>query len=462
MVEAFLNIGRGHSAMEQFSMSIGMKTMDRKTFDKCVVQLVKESKSIKEKVFELSRKAVREQHEILYPSKIGEDIIDIGVSFDGTWHKRGHNSLYCIGCVIDILTGLVIDFVIISKYCHHCKITAHDLGVDSAEYAVWFDSHKTSSMCEKNYDRSSTSMEVYAAEILWKRSIEKCRMRYTVILSDGDAKSFIHLSNLKIYGDIQIVKEECLNHVAKRLGTGLRNKVKEWKIKGECLGGKKKGNLTEQTITKLTNYYRKAIRDNVPDVAKMKTAIFASLYHCCSTNTNPQHKKCPSGSESWCFYNRALAKGTQIPNHCTMKTFLSEKVVSKILPVYQRLANDEILKRCSNGKTQNSNESLHNLIWHHCPKEVFVSKRRLELAALSGISQFNMGNVAFEHVKNPSITNSPALCIAKKRDGRRLKQSTLRNTVTYKTALVKKRFNKSKMEKKQLKNEGITYSAGAF
>ncbi|GFX86204.1 uncharacterized protein TNCV_2560861 [Trichonephila clavipes] len=108
-------------------------------------------------------------------------------------------------------------------------------------------------------------MEVKAAEILWKRCIKNCGMRYVSILSDGDAKTYQHLSSLNVYGNcIKIAKEECINHVAKRLGTGFRNKISEWRNKGITIGGRKEGNLKENTIVKLTNFYRKAIKDNAP------------------------------------------------------------------------------------------------------------------------------------------------------------------------------------------------------
>lgn len=461
IVEAFLNMGKGHAAMETFSMSLGMQTIDRKTFDKYVINLVEESKYIRKTILQMACKAVREQHEIVDPSLCTQDIIDIGVSFDGTWHKRGHSSLYGIGSVIDILTGLVIDFTVMSKYCHDCTKTAADLNKDSAEYAIWHNEHLNSGLCEKNFDGSSNSMEMFAAEILWKRSIECCNMRYTTILSDGDAKTFSHLSKLKVYGNIEIVKEECINHVAKRLGTALRNKVKEHRIKGECLGGKKRGQLTEGTIIKLGNFYRKAVKDNAPAIQKMKTAIFASLYHCLSTNAKPLHQKCPPGSDSWCFFNRAVALGLKTPDHDKMKTVLSQNVVSKILPVYQRLASDEILKKCTAGKTQNNNESFHNSIWRFCPKDTFLSKKRVEFAVLSGIGQFNMGCVKNLSLKEIDI-NSPSISIAKKRDQRRLYQSTYRNTAEYKKAIIEKKYKKSVKENKKIKKEGQTYAAGAF
>ncbi|GFU47251.1 uncharacterized protein TNCV_1299241 [Trichonephila clavipes] len=74
------------------------------------------------------------------------------------------------------------------------------------------------------------------------------------------------------------------------------------------LGGRKQGNLTDKNIAKLQNYYRKAIKDIVPDNDKIKTAIYASLMHCSSTDKKPMHGKCPEGESSWCFYKRAIAK----------------------------------------------------------------------------------------------------------------------------------------------------------
>ena len=42
------------------------------------------------------------------------------------------------------------------------------------------------------------------------------------MLSDGDAMTFNHLSGLQVYRDVELQKEECINHVSKRLGTALR------------------------------------------------------------------------------------------------------------------------------------------------------------------------------------------------------------------------------------------------
>ena len=59
-------------------------------------------------------------------------------------------------------------------------------------------------------------MEKAAAEVIWSRS-EASGLRYTEMISDGDSKAFNHVSQLNIYGnDVNITKEECVNHVKKR------------------------------------------------------------------------------------------------------------------------------------------------------------------------------------------------------------------------------------------------------
>ncbi|GFX41651.1 hypothetical protein TNCV_3110471 [Trichonephila clavipes] len=57
------------------------------------------------------------------------------------------------------------------------------------------------------------------------------------------------------------------------------------------------------------------------------------------------------------------------------------------------------------GKSQNANESLHSVIWSHCPKESFQSKKRLEIAVVTAVSEFNFGSLfTLKHVhQNASL-----------------------------------------------------------
>ncbi|GBM59483.1 hypothetical protein AVEN_131052-1 [Araneus ventricosus] len=114
----------------------------------------------------------------------------------------------------------------LSKYCPECTTAKRDLGENCADFSIWYKARKPE--CSENYVVSSNAMEVKTAEILWIRSVENCVMRYFSVLSDGDSKTYQDLLELDVYDDsMNISKEECRNHVAKRLGTELRSKVKE-------------------------------------------------------------------------------------------------------------------------------------------------------------------------------------------------------------------------------------------
>ena len=240
---------------------------------------------------------------------------------------------------------------------------------------------------------SSGMMEVEAARVLWRRSVQHHKLRYTVMLSDGDAKTFTELNNIKPYGDVIIEKEECINHVSKRLGTALRNVVADCQKWGITLGGRGRGQLTQNTICKLTIYYNRAVRRGKTgsSVEEMKMAVMASLYHCYSTDNNPRHEMCPSGADSWCFYQAAIAKH-EVPgaHEKLVHTPLNfNKLHAHLQPIYDRLADPVLLSRCR-GKTQNSNEFLHSLIWSRAKKK-FDSRRRVHFAVITAAREFNFG-----------------------------------------------------------------------
>lgn len=458
--------GRGYSGMENFAMVMNMEVLTSTSFNKLSHKLHLAGQVSARQSLERVREDVRQAHRDLDPSIELGDIINIAVSFDGSWHKRGFTSIYGLGCVIDLLTGYVIDYEVLSKYCQQCSIAKKDLGEKSDKFNLWFKDHKENCSC--NYSGSSPAMEVNVADILWKRS-ESLQFRYTTLLSDGDAKTFNHLVANSIYGpNIPLQKEECVNHISKRLGTALRNIVKESGKSGITLGGKRKGGLTGITITKLTRYYGNAIRnkDNCGSVQDMKTAIFATLSHCMSTDTKPQHTRCPDGPTSWCFYQRALANKCNPGSHDeNIHTPLAEQVVAKIMPAYQRLASDSLLERCMKGRTQNANESLHSLIWRKCPKVTFVSKRRVDDAVGGAVAEFNFGC----HAVIPEMLDFSSISpgdqtkkLARRKDVRRVKRSTLRASKGYeqKRRCIRLALLRSEEEKKQ--EEGCTYAPGSF
>ena len=75
--------------------------------------------------------------------------------------------------------------------------------------------------------------------------------RYTTIVSNGDAKSFKHLTKLRVYGDVELHKEECINHIATQPVTILHKMAAPVQKGGITLGGWGFGRLTGNTMGKL-------------------------------------------------------------------------------------------------------------------------------------------------------------------------------------------------------------------
>ena len=70
-------------------------------------------------------------------------------------------------------------------------------------------------------------METAAARAMWDRSIETRKMRYTVIICDGDTDSWKAVVVMNPYGvEHPIVKKDCVQHVAKRMYRNLKQLTK--------------------------------------------------------------------------------------------------------------------------------------------------------------------------------------------------------------------------------------------
>ena len=274
------------------------------------------------------------------------------MSTSATWQKRGFTSHHGVGVAIEVQTGLVIDYEVLSNYCHASALAENSLGKGTAALQAWKAAHTA---CDNNFDGSSKAMEAEAARRIWARSLEKYAFRYTTILSDGDASTFEALTQLEPYGPEQvIVKLDCLNH------TALRKAAKASK-----LGGRGDGRLTGVKATKLQLYYGRALCSNVGNADAMRDAVWATLFHSTSTDADPHHTRCPHGLDSWCCFNKSVALGLPMPQHNprTVGIMLDCDVTVKLVPIYERMTDDNLLVRMTTGGTQNANKSLNSLIW---------------------------------------------------------------------------------------------------
>ena len=179
----------------------------------------------------------------------------------------------------------------------------------------------------------------------------------------------------------------------KRMGTGLR----EYKRKnrgrklsdGKTVGGTNR--LTDEVIDKIQNFYGQAIRNNCGDLEGMKNDIWAIYGHMISDECplEEQHSRCPKEKNTWCKYWVDVANGTNI--YCAKTNRLPLVFKEELKPMFQRLTNDELLKRCLMGLTQNQNEAINNVLWSICLKTKFCGIKKVLLAAAEAICRFNTG-----------------------------------------------------------------------
>lgn len=96
-----------------------------------------------------------------------------------------------------------------------------------------------------------------------------------------------------------------------------------------------------------------------------------------------------------------LNQGTDPPPHHEhiSHPFLPS-VAAQFPPIYERMADPNLLRRPAKGKTKNANECLHAVIWSKCSKNVFVGKQRIIAAVASVVSTFSMGATQLTEVMN--------------------------------------------------------------
>ncbi|KAH7940652.1 hypothetical protein HPB49_002751 [Dermacentor silvarum] len=87
-----------------------------------------------------------------------------------------------VGTVIELFSGLMLDFVVLSNFCAGCESGPKE---GDHSYGAWKDGHK----CQKNTNKKAEEREVEAALILFRRSLERHNLRYTMVLCDGDSRS---------------------------------------------------------------------------------------------------------------------------------------------------------------------------------------------------------------------------------------------------------------------------------
>lgn len=362
-------------------------------------------KTVEEQMKEFQKKSVEGIFKY-YKDELGiepdaDGVLNIDVSFDGTWMTRGHRSKVGVSFVIECNTGIVVDFEVLSSFCHGCVILESKKTkniISKEKYKIKKEKHKI--RCKANYSGSSGGMEKEAACRLWSRSLDH-KLRYTVIVSDGDTntyKSILELNdNEGPYGlNHPVVKEECKNHLHKRLGSRIFSLKRQMREKRETATGKIQFRttlqITDKAIEHLQRYFLAAVNRHIGGNWKdLKIDIMSTFFHCSSTDENPRHQLC---SDKWCLFKQDELAGRQVRPHSEMRVAIRSSdpdVLKKIHEIYQDLTREELLQRCLKGRTQNPNESFHSKLWAKCSKVKFAGYDKVLFAAQVTVIQHNFG-----------------------------------------------------------------------
>ena len=182
LVYSMRSIGRGHSGAKKFCSLMNMPPPPTaRAYQKNTRTIAKHVKVIAKDGMSSAAKEIRDaQH------AREDDLVNCGVSCDGTWQKREYSSQN--GCVIvmSIDTGKVLDAEPLTKVCKKCQLHSH-LDKDSEEYNRWRAEHNN---CTANYKGSAPAMESEGADRIFRRSVATHKLHYTDLYSDGDSKSY--------------------------------------------------------------------------------------------------------------------------------------------------------------------------------------------------------------------------------------------------------------------------------
>ena len=307
------------------------------------------------------------------------------VSFDASWHRRGHYSNQGFGAAIDSESGKVLDYDLCQRVCRKCLAwTEERITNNPEEYSSFSSMHADE--CTANFLGTSQAMEGEIAVKLWQRSASQNQLVYATYIGDGDSSSFKRVVASDPYnGQEQVRKEECLGHVQKRLKKHL-----------------KKGSSTSHAIAKLKVervgqlYALVVVQNRGKTPNEIQLALYKLLDHLAE-----KHANCPSTLKSWCYYGRARAErelNPEVTLPILRQPYLTVSEIDRANEVFSVFASVAMCSSLTMGKTQNSNEALHSVVWHNSPKAKHVGQKSIRCSTALAVSTFNEGSLSIAAV----------------------------------------------------------------
>ena len=113
-VAASKDMGVGHAGLIKLCRFINIKPLTHTSYTKQLHAICEANKIVVTRMLDDAATVIRRAYRDIDPSIGHDDTIDLTVSYDGSWMTRDHKSLYGIGCVVEVNTGLVIDLRVMS------------------------------------------------------------------------------------------------------------------------------------------------------------------------------------------------------------------------------------------------------------------------------------------------------------------------------------------------------------
>ena len=128
------------------------------------------------------------------------------------------------------------------------------------------------------------------------------------------------------------------------------------------------------------------------------------------------------------------------------------------------MGQEQLLRRCVLGATQNSNESLNSLVWVRCPKHKYHGPKSVQIAVTLAILSFNKSHRSkIDLMKKLSIpSHKTGQDIWEKRDRKRVAKADKAKLDKEKKRRQCERKRKLQREEALREKEGVQYEAGGF
>ena len=120
--------------------------------------------------------------------------------------------------------------------------------------------------------------------------------------------------------------------------------------------------------------------------------------------------------------------------------------------------------RCSHNKTQNQNESFHNVIWKICPKTLFAGLRTVSTAVNLAACQFVTGQ-SFNKILFTVLQLQPGRNLelfSKRKDIKRVRYAEEAISIKAKKRKRQLKYEKTLKDRIATNSEGSTYKPGGF